>query len=285
MTSAAPVHDTLAGLTTAEAGYNWAPPGEVAAGKRVRSLEVRWFFPGRLTAAVAGWFGRFPSRTESREDIYLVEPPLPGVSVKFRGGGPAEVKVYRGSPGILEVAGCARGHMEAWQKWPLPLRPPSRDSDQAASWRPVRKRRRISRFSLADGRVVARAQQRGHEPGCDVELTELRTSGQDWWSLAFEATGPVGLLRSQLQATAAQVFAQALPDGVNPRPDHSRSYLQWLGQRPGAGNNVGPLTGSCPSPPRLRRAEPRRATRCGGRLRAPGTRGPGCVQRAPTGAR
>jgi hypothetical protein len=155
------------------------------------------------------------------------------VSVKVRGGGPVEVKVYRGSPGILEVAGRARGRLEAWQKWALALRPLSPGSCGAAGWRPVRKRRRISRFSLADGQIVARAQQRGHEPGCEVELTEIRTSGQDWWSLALEATGPAGLLRSQLQATAAHVFAQALPGGVEPSPDHSRSYLQWLSQRPG----------------------------------------------------
>ena len=147
---------------------------------------------------------------------------------------------WLGSPGILEVAGRARGRLEAWQKWPLALRPLSRDSGQAASWRPVRKRRRISRFSLADGQIVARAQQRGHEPGCEVELTEIRTSGQDWWTLGFEATGPVGLLRSQLQATAAHVFARAVPGGVEPSPDHSRSYLQWLGQRPGTDYDAGP---------------------------------------------
>jgi hypothetical protein len=46
-----------------------------------------------------------------------------------------------------------------------------------------------------------------------VELTEIRISGQDWWTLGFEATGPAGLLRSELQATAALVFAQALPGG------------------------------------------------------------------------
>ena len=87
---------------------------------------------------------------------------------------------------------------------------------------------------------VARAQQRSHEPACEVELTEIRTSGHDWWTLGFEATGPVGLLRSQLQATAAHVFAQAVPGGVEPSPDHSRSYLQWLSQRPGTDNDAGP---------------------------------------------
>ena len=63
---------------------------------------MRWIFRGQLEAAVAAWFGRFPAETESREDTYLLDPQLGGVSVKVRGGGALEVKVYRGSPGILE---------------------------------------------------------------------------------------------------------------------------------------------------------------------------------------
>ena len=84
------------------------PPGSPVT-EGVRSLEVRWIFPGQLETAVAGWFGRFPARTESREDTYLLDPQLPGLSVKVRGGGALEVKAYRGSPGILEVPGRARG--------------------------------------------------------------------------------------------------------------------------------------------------------------------------------
>ena len=95
----------------------------------VRSLEVRWFFPGQLDTAVAGWFGRFPAETESREDTYLLDPQLHGLSVKVRGGAALEVKVYRGSPGILDLPGRARGRMESWQKWSFPfslLRPDGR---------------------------------------------------------------------------------------------------------------------------------------------------------------
>ena len=112
----------------------------------VRSLEVRWIFPGRLEAAVAGWFGRFPAETESRQDTYLLNPPLRGLSVKVRGGGALEVKAYRGSPGILEVPGRARGRLEAWQKWSFPfspLRPGSGDparldaGTQKAAYQPV----------------------------------------------------------------------------------------------------------------------------------------------------
>jgi hypothetical protein len=211
-----------------------AEPPKSLVTEAVRSLEVRWIFPGQLEAAVAGWFRRFPARTESREDAYLLDPPLPGLSVKVRGGRALEVKAYRGSPGTLEVAGRARGRLESWQKWSFPFSRPSPDSGDPAGWRPVAKRRRIIRFPLASGPVAAPAAGLAGEPRCEAELTEVRTCGQDWWTLGFEATGPADLLRSQLEATAALVFAQALPGGVEPRPDDSRSYAQWLGQQPGA---------------------------------------------------
>ncbi len=216
-----------------------AKPPESPVTEAVRSLEVRWIFPGQLATAVAGWFGRFPARVESREDTYLLDPQLPGLSVKIRGGGALEVKVYHGSPGILEVAGRARGRMESWQKWSFPVGPLSQGSGDPAGWRPVRKRRRLSRFSRASEPVLARAAGLGQQLGCEVELTEVRTRGQAWWTLGLEATGPADLLRSELEATAALVFAQALPGGVEPGPDESRSYAQWLSRRPGAESDAG----------------------------------------------
>jgi len=216
------------------------PPGSPVT-EGVRSLEVRWIFPGPLEAAVAGWFGRFPARTESREDTYLLDPRLRGLSVKIRGGGALEVKVYRGSPGILEVADRARGRVESWQKWSFPVSPFRQDGGDLAGWRAVRKSRRISRFPLTSGPVVARAPGLHDEPRCTVELTAVRTRDQDWWTLGFEATGPADLLRSELQATAALVFAQALPGSVEPSPDESGSYAEWLGQSPGANSDADAL--------------------------------------------
>ena len=213
-----------------------AEPPESPVTEAVRSLEVRWIFPGQLEAAVARWFARFPATVESRLDTYLLDPQLRGLSVKVRGGGALEVKAYRGSPGILEVAGRARGRVEAWHKWSFPFSPLSPGAGDPPGWRPVRKRRRISRFSLASGQIAARGARPGQQPGCEVELTEIRTGGQDWWTLGFEATGPADLLRSELAATAALVFAQALPGGVQPGRDESRSYAQWLGPPPGAGS-------------------------------------------------
>ena len=91
----------------------------------------------------------------------------------------------------------------------------------------------FSWFSLESGQIVARVPGPGQHPRCEVELTEVRTRGQDWWTLGFEATGPADLLRSVLQATAALVFAQPLPGGAEPGPDESRSYAEWLGQQTG----------------------------------------------------
>jgi hypothetical protein len=85
---------------------------------------------------------------------------------------------------------------------------------------------------------VVLAPEQGEEARCEVELTEVHMSGQDWWTLGFEATGPDDLLRSELKATASLVFAQALPGGVEPGPDESRSYAEWLGQRPGADSDA-----------------------------------------------
>ena len=146
------------------------PPGSLVT-EGVCSLEARWIFAGQLETSVIGWFARFPTRTESREDTYLLDPQLRGLSVKVRGGAALEVKAYRGSPGILDV------------HWPRPrtpgcpgrsgrfLSPLSQDGTGPAGWRLVLKGRRISQFSLTSGQTAARGPRLIQEPRCEVELT------------------------------------------------------------------------------------------------------------------
>ena len=174
------------------------PPGSPVT-EGVRSLEVRWIFPGQLEPAVAGWFARFPAEMESREDTYLLDPQLPELSVKVRGGRALEVKAYRGSPGILEVAGRARGRMESWQKWSFPCGPPSGDSGDPAGWRPVHKRRRICQFSLASGQIVARAAGLGQRraAACRSRRKPMRTRWKSFDTPYFlfrfsRTSGPAG---------------------------------------------------------------------------------------------
>jgi hypothetical protein len=213
---------------------------EMPVTERMRSLEVRWILPGPLEAAVTGWFARFPAGVESREDIYLADPPLRGLSVKLRQGRALEVKVYQGSPGALEVTGRARGRLESWDKWSFPCDVPARGSAELPGWRPLRKL--IRRFALASGQRGARVPRPAGKPGCEVELTEVCTGGQAWWTLGFEATGPASLLRAELEATAALVFAQALPGGMELGADDSQSYAQWLNDLmpPGGAGGIAP---------------------------------------------
>ena len=217
-----------------------------------RSLEVRWIFPGQLDAAVAGWFARFPAELETREDTYLLSPRLRGLSVKLRAGSALEVKAYQGSPGILDLAGRARGRMESWRKWSFPFGPPSHGGRDPAGWRLIRKTRRISRFSLAGDQIRGCGQGLGEEPGCAVELTEVLTRGQAWWTLGFESLGPPHLLRSQLEATTALVFAETLPGLAEPGLNESRSYAEWLLQWPAAGENNAQALFLPPRPDRRR---------------------------------
>ena len=198
----------------------------------VRSLEVRWIFPGKLPGAVEGWFGRFPAETRVMEDAYLLDPHLPGLSVKMRDGRALEVKAHRGSPGLWAVAGQARGRLECWQKWSFPHRPRIPRSGDLAGWTTVSKKRRISWFSRATG---ARVPRLGEEPGCAVELTDGHVRGEAWWTLGFEATGPPSTLRTELDAAAARVFAHALPGGLKLGLDDSTSYAHWLRRRLRAG--------------------------------------------------
>ena len=206
------------------------PPGNSVIGG-LSTVEVRWILPGQLDAATAGWFRRFPAETESREDAYLIRPVLRGLSVKLRAGRELEVKLCHGCPGNLDAAGRARGRLESWRKWSFPFGPLGPYDAGPPAWSVVHKRRRISQFRLASGRIMAGIPGRATEPSCAVELTEVSSGSETWWSLGFEATGPADLLSSTLQRTAALVFARALPANVEFDMSHCQSYADWLSRR------------------------------------------------------
>jgi hypothetical protein len=196
----------------------WIPgPMESQLTERIPSLEVRWILPGSLESAVPAWLARFPGEMEVREDAYLLKPYLCGLSVKIRAGAALEVKMYQGSPGVLEVAGRVLGRMESWQKWSFPCDRLGREDAGQACWIPVHKRRRISRFSLTD-----------RQAACAVEFTVVRAREQNWWSVGIEATGPDDLLRTELEAAAALVFTQPVPYLTEFGPHEARSYAAWL---------------------------------------------------------
>lgn len=197
----------------------------------VRSLEVRWILPGQVGTAIAEWFGRFPAEVAVREDSYLLDPDLGGLSVKLRAGRALEVKAYHGSPGVLHAGSHAHGRMESWRKWSFPVGLYRAEAGRTSNWTVVRKSRRISRFWLDGEDVVPGVSPRATESACAVELTDVRSGDEAWWTLGFEATGPPTSLPRTLESTAALMFSQAPPDEAELRMSQCQSYAEWLFRR------------------------------------------------------
>jgi len=189
------------------------------------SLEVRWIVPGQLPPAILEWFAGFPAGTETRQDAYLRQPRLRGISVKLPDGSALDVKSFLGSPGILDLPGGGRGRLESWRKWSFPTGPQGRGVADPPGWVVVGKSRPSSWFPLASYPDLAQVRPPAGVAGCTVELTEVRVRGEAWWSVGFEATGSVRLLRGAVEHAAGLVFARALPPGVQFSLGNSLSVL------------------------------------------------------------
>jgi hypothetical protein len=200
--------------------------GPVALG--TSTLEVRWILPGARPHGMAHWFGRLPKRVESRQDTYLLNPRLEGLSVKIRGDTRLEVKLQDGTSEVFDLPGRARGRMSSWQKWSFPIGSGHQQIRDSPDWRRVEKARGISWFSSTGELLPAPAPGEESPVGCTVELTDIVISGEAWWTLGFEATGPPRGRRGAIESTAAVVFGAGLPDGVTFRLGDSLPYSTWL---------------------------------------------------------
>jgi hypothetical protein len=199
------------------------------------SLEVRWITPGRLTLPMREWFARFPAGTETRDDAYLLRPPLRWLAVKLRRGRAWDLKAFLGSSGLIELPYGGRGAVELWRKWSFSSdndTPPSRDNDAVPGWVVVHKERIGAWFPLASGDSAKPGDHQAARTGCAAELTEISLGTAHYMSVGFEARGVHELMRPALERAAGLVFAVAPPphSGFNFGLGNSQSYPQWLHQ-------------------------------------------------------
>lgn len=199
----------------------------------VDSLEVRWITPGPLTPAMREWFARFPARTETRDDAYLLQSQPRGLAVKLRRGSTLDLKAFLGSSGRIELPGGSRGALELWRKWSFSgdsYAPWAKDNDAALEWVVVHKERLGAWFPLASGDLTEPGDLRAVQTGCAAELTEIRLGAAHYVSVGFEARGDSELLRPALDHAAGLVFAVApSPEsGFSFGLDNTQSYSQWL---------------------------------------------------------
>src|SRR5438477_202733 len=115
--------------------------------------------PGTGAAAASPVTGASPCLVRCR--CAFVGTPGDG-----RGGIRFDVKVHDGSPGVLHVPGRARGRMDFWRKWSLPLGTELPIVVDASGWRRVRKGRRMTWISPDGRRLVARTPGPSGQVGC-----------------------------------------------------------------------------------------------------------------------
>jgi len=205
-------------------------PGTAPPVGNAGSLEVRWLSRGPLPHDASEWLGPFTEPIEARDDRYL-GTTSEELGVKIRGGEQLDVKIFRGSPGELEVSPAIRGRLESWERWSFPIGSTSLPPEDAVAWLTVRKRRSRRTFRVSDDRVEERSLSEVEMPGCTLELTEVEVDGETWWTLGLEARGEVDSVEPALRATAASLLREPTPSGLHLDPGASTSYATWLARR------------------------------------------------------
>lgn len=190
------------------------PPNDLSLGRPsgafvAETLEIRWFARGLPPAGVVAWAeARGLTRSDAREDLYVLLPGAGTVGIKLREGR-VEVKA-RTEESIPWRVHALAGHLERWAKWSQPV-------GVVAGWgegpdvHMVRvEKERWARW--ANGRLM--------------EVTSIRVEGQEWWTLAVEHT--------DLQAQPGDLERVLQELGEMPgiagvvTADNSMSYPEWL---------------------------------------------------------
>ncbi len=199
------------------------------------TLELRWFCPGALPAPVTQWFEQLDPEAgaiapEAREDQYLLAPGCDYLGIKLRQGR-LEVKWRQGETAPNPFGSQAEGRVELWRKWicadpdtelQLPLA-----SSGARNWMGVAKARSQRRYQVGPHEALVLVPEGSvPESTCAVELTQLQIQDQTWWSLGFEAAGPMPELSNQLR-TVANRLLQNYP-GTELQSQNSYAYPHWL---------------------------------------------------------
>jgi hypothetical protein len=187
------------------------------------SAEIRWFWRDAPPAGLQDWFrdggGEFCAAGggQTRVDEYLLDTGQAELGIKRRGGKPGvEVKgLVTEGWADLDVAPFV-GAIELWCKWTSePLQLPARQTVA------TEKRRWLRKFDGAASGLREMALDPRESPlddrplpalGCNVELTRVALpSGTIWWTLGFEAFGPVRTLERDLRGAAAALAARRPP--------------------------------------------------------------------------
>lgn len=196
------------------------------------TVEVRWFYRGKIPGEVWDWFqgaGEAVKAQPSRVDAYLRLPGNERLGIKVREGR-LEIKQREEVYGVHRFQEMVEGVVEGWRKWGFPMgdRPVWLTEDEAV-WIEVRKKRWMRVYTLEDEIVREIAWDSFPVIGCGWEVAEvgLVEMEEEWWSLGFEAFGDEEKLKDTLLAVVGHVLGLGKPPAFE--ADDSYGYPGWMG--------------------------------------------------------
>ena len=129
------------------------------------TLEVRWFYQGRIPEDIRKWFARSdpaPTCEPARTDYYLCLPKSNDLGIKLREGR-IEIKQRVHQYGSVQFHRQATGLIEHWHKWSLPLAMTQTGLEEIlvpeSSWTGVRKERLLRGYRCDDASPAALARE------------------------------------------------------------------------------------------------------------------------------
>jgi hypothetical protein len=192
------------------------------------TLEVRWFFSGRVPASVTDWAEDLGARPEStRTDRYLISDD-PGLNVKVREG-KLQTKRRLWADGPLAFTPSVEGREERWTKWSFSLdeaRPDLVETDPTGLWQPVHKERLRIEVGPGEQAGLLDTLEEPDPAEAKLELTRVRSGTRHAWTICMESEGRPQALPGTLRQVGRHLFRQ---DGAPAlRPEQSKGYVAWL---------------------------------------------------------
>lgn len=192
------------------------------------TLEVRWFDKGSPPQEVANWIRSLGAEAETtRTDLYLVCDD-PAMNIKLREG-KVQTKHRIGDRTPIQFTDTVQGIQERWVKWSFPTVEQHHDlfdADPTGLWVPVHKERLRRVIGPEEQKTLLDRLIEPDPASAKLELTTVRTNGDEAWTICMEAAGRPESLPGTLQQMGTFLFDRsASPALVR---NNSFGYARWI---------------------------------------------------------
>ena len=197
----------------------------------LESLEIRWFFQGRIPDNFYLIFNDSDDQTkwETRSDYYLLNEYGDNIGIKLRNSR-LELKWLKRSNNFALPQLNIDGKIEYWVRWAWNDTKSFNDVlqfirfNEDSPWIKIDKSRFQKKFKIQDD-SLAEVQSESVYYDFAIEITKLKTFEQYWWSIAFDS-----FLKERYEYFFSQLIKRYLNKEVQSllKLDSSYSYPTWI---------------------------------------------------------